>query len=73
MITVGEKVRFIPSFVTTQKMMPEELKACKVTGEVVFVNYGHKMFTVQYADGDITAKESFKFCDIGEAVKICGR
>lgn len=41
-----------------------------ITGTIVFVNDLHKWFLVEY--GYPRNRLSFKFCDIGGTVKICG-
>ncbi len=42
-----------------------------VVGTVYAVNYGHKVFHVAYDVQGVEQRTSFKFCDIGERVKIC--
>lgn len=69
MITVDEKVKFDP-FSTIQGFASEDNRGNLVTGTVVYVNYEHKWFSVEY--GEPKMRTSFKFCDIGQAVKICG-
>ena len=67
-IRVGQKVRFDPF---------EEVKGYDtgylrktVTGTVVMVNEPHQWFSVEY--GNPKMLTSFKFCDIGSVVKVCG-
>ena len=69
MIVVGDKVRFDP-FVTATGFGAATERGNLVIGNVVAVNYAHKWFSVEY--GDHKLRTSFNFCDIGEAVKICG-
>ena len=71
MITIGDKVQFVPSFNESQALTAEERKAATVAGEVVYINYRNKYFTVQFKNGPETVKESFKFYDIGKRVHIC--
>ena len=69
MVKVGQKVRFDPySMVTSYGS--ELVRGNLVTGTVVEVYEDHKWFSVEY--GDPKARASFKFCDIGERVKVFG-
>ncbi len=68
MIVVGDTVQFDP-FETMTGFASEDNKGNLVVGTIVYVNYEHKWFSVEYGNKQRT---SFKFCDIGEAVKICG-
>lgn len=70
MIGEGTKVRFIPCYETTQ-LSPEEKASKYVTGTIVYINWEHKLFMVEY--GNPKQKESFKFWQIGNEVKLCGR
>ena len=67
-IRVGQKVRFDP-FVHVFGFGVDELRY-DVTGTVVEVFYEHKWFSVEY--GDPKQRISYKFCDIGERVKVIG-
>jgi hypothetical protein len=69
MVEVGQKVRFDPFQFT--KGFDISFSRYEVTGRIVEVNEGHKWFSVEY--GDPKMRTSFKFCDIGQAVKIVGR
>lgn len=69
MIVVGDKVRFDP-FAEMKGFGAEGNRGNFVTGTVVMVNYEHKWFSVEY--GDPKMRTSFKFCDIGELVTVCG-
>lgn len=69
MIKVGQKVRFDP-FKELKGFGAEDNRGKMVTGTVVMVNYEHKWFSVEY--GDPKMRTSFKFCDIGSVVKVCG-
>lgn len=68
MIVVGEKVVFDPF----EYIVGQDIRFFRkdVTGEVVEVNYEHKWFSVEY--GCPAMRTSFKFCDIGSVVKVCG-
>lgn len=41
-----------------------------VTGTVYMVNYKHRVFHVVYHVGTKEMRTSFKFCDIGDKVKV---
>lgn len=69
MVEVGQKVRFDP-FETITGFSSEDHKGNMVTGTVVMVNEEHKWFSVEY--GDPKMRTSFKFCDIGKTVNVCG-
>lgn len=69
MVTVDDKVWFDP-FVQSMGFASDLNRGHYVTGTVVMVNYEHKWFSVEY--GVPKMRTSFKFCDIGEAVKLCG-
>ena len=69
MVIIGDTVEFDP-FETITGFASEDNKGNLVKGTVVFINYANKWFSVEY--GDPKARTSFKFCDIGTAVKICG-
>lgn len=72
MIGIGMKASFVPAFVPgalwTKSLDPAEI----VTGTIVYINWEHKYFTVEFKCGDTTQRESFKFFQIGQAVKIRG-
>lgn len=72
MIGIGMKVSFVPAYVPgsgwTKGFDPSEI----VTGTVVDIHWEHKYFTVEYKCGDTTQRESFKFYQIGTAVKVRG-
>jgi hypothetical protein len=69
MIQVGQRVKFDP-FGSITGFASEDNKGNYVAGTVVFVNARNKWFSVEY--GYPIARTSFKFCDIGKEVKICG-
>jgi hypothetical protein len=69
MVKVGQKVRFDP-FCFVSGSASESIRGNLVTGTVVEVYEPHKWFSVEY--GDPKTRTSFKFCDIGERVKIVG-
>lgn len=74
MIEIGQKVQFDP--VREHKgFMPKKEKDAKpkiVTATVVYVNEPHKWFTAEYNACGTKLRTSFKFWDIGKAVKVCG-
>lgn len=69
MVEVGQKVRFDPLHYVVG-YASELVRGNLVTGTVVEVYEDHKWFSVEY--GDPKARASFKFCDIGERVKVVG-
>ncbi len=72
MITVDMKAWFVPACLGSVTMTPEEKRESTVMGSVVYVNYAHKYFTVEYERKGITFKESFKFVDCGKSVTVRG-
>lgn len=72
MIKKGMKVRFVPAFVPGALHWKEPDPSERVTGTVVYINWEHKYFTVEFKCGDTMQRESFKVSQIGQAVKICG-
>lgn len=64
---VGMKVRFDP-FSYIQSFGSSDVKGRMVTGTVVYVNKAHKWFSVEYGG----LRTSFKFSEVGQAVKVCG-
>ena len=71
MIEVGQKVEFDP-FKTVKGFFFLGNQPETVTGTVVMVNVPHKWFSVEYECNGVKLRDSFKFCEIGTAVKICG-
>lgn len=69
MVEVGQKVRFDP-FGSITGFASEDNRGKQVTGTVVMVNVLHKWFSVEY--GKPKMRTSFKFCDIGSVVTVCG-
>lgn len=69
MVVVGDTVRFDPFKVMTG-FASEDNKGNMVAGTVVFVNYANKWFSVEYDCGGTKQRASFKFCDIGKAVRV---
>ena len=67
-MVVGQKVRFDP-MAHIDACGIECLRGDIVTGTVVYVNYDHEWFLVEYGEHQRT---SFKFVDIGREVTICG-
>lgn len=66
MIQVGQKVRF--DAFQCIKSSVERIKEHAI-GTVVYVNNLHKWFSVEYGNNHRT---SFKFSEIGQAVKVVG-
>ena len=72
MICVDMMARFVPSFMPSGKLEPEEHKARLVRGTIVYVNYAHKYFTVEWEKDGVKYLESFKFVDCGKTVYVRG-
>ena len=72
MIAVDMQARFVPAHLESVTLTPEERRAATVRGHIVYVNYGHKYFTVEYERNGITYKESFNFVDCGKTVHVRG-
>ena len=72
MIAVDMYARFIPSYLSRPIMTTEEKVEATVRGHIVYVNYAHKYFTVEYERNGITYKESFNFTDCGKSVHVRG-
>lgn len=70
MIKLGQKVRFDPFEYLTGFGISSN-RGSHVVGTVVMVNEQNQWFSVEY--GDPKVRTSFKFCDIGEAVTVCGK
>ena len=69
MVRVGQRVRFDPyEYITGY--CSDFIRGTKVNGTIVMVNEERRWFSVEY--GDPKARASFKFCDIGERVKVFG-
>lgn len=72
MIGIDMMARFVPSFMESDKLTPEERRELKVWGKIIYVNYAHKYFTVEYNWKGETFKESFNFSDCGKTVHVRG-
>ena len=66
-VEVGRKVRFDP-FLYNQGQLGDLLRGDEVTGTIVYVNYDHGWFSVEYGN----LRTSFNFTDIDRTVTICG-
>lgn len=71
-VKVGQKVRFDP-LAEARGFGAEDYRGNYVTGTVVMVNIPHKWFLVEYLYGSAKQRTSFKFCQIGKDVQICGK
>ncbi len=67
MVKVGQKVQFDP-FSYSIGYGSDGCRGKKVIGKVVYVNYAHGWFSVDY-EGQ---RFSFKFCELGDTVKVVG-
>lgn len=70
---IGMKAFFVPTFDDSDRYTPEERKAASVCGRIVYINWEHKYFTVQWNHSGYRCRESFKFGDIGKWVTVGGR
>ena len=70
MIDIGQKMRFIPHFIISEKDDKAQRREKEVVGKVIFVNRQHKQFTVKYNCGGTMQKETFKFSDIGKDIFV---
>lgn len=73
-IGIGAKVTFVPFIEDKRPKTVNEIRSScrKATGTVIYVNAPHKYFTVEFMWHGLKMRESFKFCDLGEAVVIDG-
>ena len=67
MIEIGQKVEFRP-FWDVKGFAKNLHENDIVTGTVVYVNYPHKWFLVEY--GEKKVRTSFKFWELGAEVKL---
>jgi hypothetical protein len=72
MIGIDMKAWFVPSFRDSDKLTPAERKAATIMGTIVYINYAHKYFTVEFEEGGKVFKESFNFSDCGKTVRVRG-
>lgn len=73
-LQIGAKVTFVPFIEDTRPRTIAEIRDArrKASGTVSYINAPHKYFTVEFDWHGQILRESFKFCDIGEAVIIDG-
>lgn len=67
MVEIGQKVKFDP-LCCVCGFGAEAVRGNLVTGTVIYINEPHKWFSVEY--GNPKQRISFKFCDIGQTVKL---
>lgn len=72
MIGIDMKAWFVPSFRDSAIFTPAERKAASVMGTIVYVNYEHKTFMVEFEDNGAIFKETFRFSDCGKSVRVRG-
>lgn len=72
MIGEGMKVRFVPDFTDSSKYTPQERRQHEVTAKIVYINWEHRYFTVEWVSEGRTLRESFKFAYIGKVVSVIG-
>lgn len=71
-INEGDRVKFVPCSIPSDSYSEKEKEIASVVGTVFYINYAHKYFAAEYKSGETKHKESFKFADLGQAVKVCG-
>ena len=64
------EARFIPSFDIKQTKGWSEQGLRTVTGTVVYINWEHRYFTCEFECGRSKMRESFKFAEEGQTVKL---
>lgn len=69
MVVVGQVVEFDPMAFCIGSGA-DYYRGDVVLGEVVYVNYKHRWFSVEY--GEPKARASFNFVDIGKDVMVLG-
>ena len=72
MLGEGMNVRFVPSFNDSKTLTPQERREFSVTGKVVYINWEHGNFCVEFGHEGTKQRETFLFRDIGEAVSVIG-
>lgn len=72
MICIGMKASFCSTFVPGAQWSHGYDPSEVATGRIVYINWKHKYFTVEFKCGDTMQRESFKFSQIGQAVKVRG-
>lgn len=72
MIGEGMKVRFCPMFDRGALDSQADLAAKSVTGKIIYINWEHKYFLVEFNCSRSKQRESFKFFEIGERVSVIG-
>ena len=71
MVVIDDKVQFDPLKEIQISGLTID-KGKMVTGTVVFINYAHKRFAVEYESGGVKQRTSFKFSQVGKDVLVCG-
>lgn len=72
MIGIDMKAWFVPSFRDSDKLTPAERKDATIMCTIVYINYAHKFFTVEFEESGKVFKESFNFSDCGKTVRVRG-
>lgn len=70
MLGEGMKVRFVPFYNLSQHLTNDDNWRNAITGTIIYINWEHHFFTVEYSQNQ---RENFKFHQIGNEVRICGR
>lgn len=72
MIGIDMKAWFVPAHMKSDVLTPEERRERTVMGDIIYVNYAHKIFTVEFPAGSKLLKETFNFSDCGKSVRVRG-
>lgn len=72
MISVDMRAWFVPAHMNSELLTEEERRERTVKGHVVYVNYAHKIFAVEYNENGTPLKECFNFADCGKTVTVRG-
>ena len=72
MIGIDMKAWFVPAHMDSPVLTNQERKALTVMGDIIYVNYAHKTFTVEFPAGRKLLRETFNFSDCGKTVAVRG-
>ena len=67
---VGSNVRFIPTFIKEERCSGLDNS---VLAKVIYINQEHDFFVAEWVKNGHILREGWKFCDLGQRVKVYGR
>ena len=67
---VGSMVRFVPLFVKEERRSGEDMS---VLAKITYINLDHEYFVAEWSKNGHLLREGWKFCDLGQRVKVYGR